>query len=78
MVEHRRDEAIVDSVVGLAQRLGLRLVAEGVENDEMAQAVAAAGIRVVQGYHYGRPEQTLRIEPFAPMLQPHAAVRSSG
>ena len=78
MVEHRRDAAIVDSVVGLAQRLGLRLIAEGVENDEMAQAVAAAGIRVVQGYHYARPEQTLRIVPFAPMLHPYAAVHSSG
>jgi EAL domain-containing protein (putative c-di-GMP-specific phosphodiesterase class I) len=78
MIEHRRDEAIVDSVVGLAQRLGPRLIAEGVENDEMAQTVAAAGIRVVQGCHYGRPAQTLRIEPFAPMLRPHAAVRSSG
>ncbi len=78
MVEHRRDAAIVDSVVGLAQRLGLRLVAEGVENDEMARAVAAAGIRVVQGYHYARPEQTLRVEAFAPIRQPHAVARSGG
>jgi len=77
MVEHRRDAAIVDSVAGLAQRLGLRLVAEGVENDEMAQAVAAAGIRVVQGYHYARPEQTLRVEPFTPIARAGPAISAT-
>lgn len=70
MIKHRRDAAIVDSVVALADRLGLRLVAEGVENEEMARAVAAAGIRVVQGYHHARPARTLRVERFAPMPQP--------
>jgi len=70
MVDQRRGAAIVDSVVGLAQRLGVRLVAEGVENAEVAEAVAAAGIRVVQGYHYARPAPTLCVDPFAPMVQP--------
>ena len=70
MVKPRRDDPIVDTVVALANRLGLRLVAEGVENDEMARAVAAIGIRVVQGYHYARPARTLRVKPFAPMAPP--------
>jgi diguanylate cyclase (GGDEF)-like protein len=74
MIKHRRDDPIVDSVVALANRLGLRLVAEGVENDEMARAVAAAGIRVVQGYHYARPARTLRVERFAPLAPPRAAL----
>ncbi len=64
MVEHRRDGAIVDSIVGLADRLGLRLIAEGVETDEMVHAVVAAGIRIVQGYHYARPAPTLQVGPF--------------
>jgi len=70
MAKHRRDAAIVDSVVGLADRLGLRLVAEGVETEAMARSAAAAGIRVAQGYHYARPMQTLRVEPFEPMCAP--------
>jgi len=69
MIEHRRDAAIVDSVVGLADRLGLRIVAEGVETEEMARAVAAAGIRVVQGYHYARPMASLSARPFSPLLR---------
>lgn len=69
MIEHRRDAAIVDSVVGLAERLGLRLVAEGVENDEMARAVAEAGIHVVQGYHFAQPTETLNIGWFCPIAE---------
>ena len=72
MMRQRRDDPFVDSVVALVNRLGLRLVAEGVENDEMARAVAAVGIRVVQGYHYARPARTLCVERFAPMAQPAA------
>lgn len=74
MIRHRRDDAIVDSIVALANRLGLRLVAEGVENEEMARAVAAAGIRVVQGYHYARPARALRVERFAAMAEPAVAL----
>ncbi|MGB3735239.1 MAG: EAL domain-containing protein [Ilumatobacter sp.] len=76
MLEHRRDVAIVDSVVGLAERLGLRLVAEGVEDEAMAHAVASAGIRIVQGYHYARPMKSLKVEPFAPIVLPGPVVLS--
>lgn len=69
MIEHRRDAAIVDSIVGLAERLDLRLVAEGVETEEMARAVATAGIRVVQGYHYARPVAAMSTAPFPPLVR---------
>lgn len=78
MIEHRRDAAIVDSVVGLADRLGLRIVAEGVENEEMARAVAGAGIRVVQGYHYARPAKSLSARPFSPILGASVPASSIG
>lgn len=70
MVEQRRDAAIVDSIVALGGRLGLRIVAEGVETEELIQAVAAAGIRVVQGYYYARPAPELAMAPFDPMVLP--------
>ena len=76
MIEHRRDAAIVDSVVGLSGRLGLRLVAEGVETDEIARAVAAAGIRVVQGYYYARPTKTLCVGRFAPISESVTAAKN--
>ena len=78
MVEHRRGSSIVDSIVGLADRLDLRLIAEGVENEEMARAVAAAGIRVVQGYHYARPALLLSLDRFAPVVQLASTASRSG
>ena len=44
------DAAICASVIDLAQRLGVRVIAEGVENEEQAAALAAMGCQVGQGF----------------------------
>lgn len=51
----RSDRAIVTAIVQMADSLGLQVVAEGVEDAEQAEALAALGCRIVQGYFYGRP-----------------------
>ncbi len=65
MIDHHRDAAIIDAVVELANRLDLRVVAEGVETAELAQAVADAGINIAQGYHYSRPTRHLHTDQFS-------------
>jgi diguanylate cyclase (GGDEF)-like protein len=50
-----RSRVIVDSTNQMAHAMGLRLVAEGVEDEEIAQLLAMLGIDVLQGYHIGRP-----------------------
>jgi diguanylate cyclase (GGDEF)-like protein len=50
-----RAAAIVRTVIDLADTLGLTVVAEGVENDETAVALASYGCNVAQGYFCGRP-----------------------
>lgn len=62
MLERPSSRAIIDSVVGLAHRLDLRVVAEGVEDEETAAAVAAAGISVAQGYLYSEPAQSAMLQ----------------
>jgi diguanylate cyclase (GGDEF)-like protein len=49
------DAAIVQSVVDLGSRLGLRTVAEGVEDAETLDRIAEYGVSVAQGYHIARP-----------------------
>jgi diguanylate cyclase (GGDEF)-like protein len=49
------DAAIVQSVVDLGGRLGLRTVAEGVEDAETLDRIAEYGVTVAQGYHIARP-----------------------
>jgi diguanylate cyclase (GGDEF)-like protein len=52
--EDERAAAIVESTVKLAHSLGLRLVAEGVEDACMLERLTAMGCDVGQGYHLGR------------------------
>jgi hypothetical protein len=47
--------AIIESVTMLAHRLGLEVVAEGVENEEELAFIRRAGCDIVQGYHFARP-----------------------
>ncbi len=50
-----RIATIVRSTVDLAHSLGLRLVAEGVEDAATLDALAALGVDDTQGYHHSRP-----------------------
>jgi diguanylate cyclase (GGDEF)-like protein len=49
------DRDIVEAVVDLAHRIGLTVVAEGVETDDVLDCLRAAGCDVAQGYLLGRP-----------------------
>jgi diguanylate cyclase len=46
---------IVSATNQLAHGLGMRTVAEGVENAEIASALAELGVDILQGYHFSRP-----------------------
>ncbi|CAN7416388.1 EAL domain-containing protein [Bosea sp. LjRoot90] len=51
----KRSGAIVEALIGIAGRLGMRLVAEGIESEGQARRLAAMGCPLGQGYHYSRP-----------------------
>jgi diguanylate cyclase (GGDEF)-like protein len=56
------DAAIVETIVGLAHHLGLRVVAEGVEDEGSRDQLVAMGCDVVQGYLLSRPLDVERLE----------------
>ncbi|MGI8575106.1 MAG: bifunctional diguanylate cyclase/phosphodiesterase [Egibacteraceae bacterium] len=56
------DSAIVGSIVGLAQELGLALVAEGVERTEQLRWLADAGYSYAQGYWFAEPLRPAEME----------------
>lgn len=47
--------AITEAIVGMANSLKLRVVAEGVETKEQLDFLASLGCHYVQGYYYSRP-----------------------
>lgn len=49
------DTAIVTAISSIAQRLGLQVVAEGVENEEQVASVRSCGCRMAQGFYFARP-----------------------
>ena len=55
MTSNARDAVIVRSTVDLGRNLGLRVVAEGVEDSLTLQELETLGCDAVQGYHISRP-----------------------
>lgn len=56
MMTDNNDYIIISTIIAMARTLGIRTVAEGVENDAQAEALLALGCDEAQGYWFGRPE----------------------
>ena len=72
------DVAIVEAVLGLGKHFGMKVVAEGVEDEEQLQFLRRQGCDIAQGYYISRPmplaeyEDWLRRWPYG-IRAPHAA-----
>ncbi|MBL7255666.1 putative bifunctional diguanylate cyclase/phosphodiesterase [Paractinoplanes lichenicola] len=55
IAENNSSRALVASTVELGHRLGLTVVAEGVEDEAAAEALREIGCDTAQGYHFARP-----------------------
>ena len=49
------DATIASTIVSLGHSLGLKVIAEGVENEGQRQALAGMGCDAYQGYYFGKP-----------------------
>lgn len=73
MTISRQDRMIVLATIRLAQSLGLRVVAEGVETEDIHNALSASGCDYAQGYLYGRPRPAEEILAALPAKTQEAA-----
>ena len=55
MLANPADMAITRAIIALGHTLGLRIVAEGVEDLATAQVLSALDCEELQGYHFSRP-----------------------
>ena len=55
MLADRDKIAIVRAILSLAQALGMKTTAEGIETNELAQTLAGLGCTYGQGYLFARP-----------------------
>jgi len=56
VLEDKKSEAVIASVLMLSQSFNVPLVAEGVETAEMAAKLREMGCDLAQGYYYSRPK----------------------
>jgi sensor c-di-GMP phosphodiesterase-like protein len=49
------NSVVLDTIIRLAQQLGLAMIAEGIESAAQESYLRAQGVQYGQGYHYARP-----------------------
>jgi len=57
--------SIITAIVAMAKELGLKIVAEGVENEAQFNYVKAIGCPTIQGYWYSRPMPAENLQAIA-------------
>lgn len=63
VLEDKKSEAVIASVLMLSQSFEVPLVAEGVETAEMAAKLREMGCDLAQGYYYSRPKRFADFSP---------------
>ena len=54
--DYPEDAAITRAVIALGKSLGLKVLAEGIEQPAQADFLRELGCNYGQGYHFGRPQ----------------------
>ncbi|POA97286.1 hypothetical protein C2134_15685 [Chromobacterium sinusclupearum] len=76
LAEDQRDLALCEAIIVMAHKLGLEVIAEGVETVEQAAILRASYCDYVQGYLYSVP---LQMEQFTALLQKnHGMILGAG
>ncbi|AZB42506.1 EAL domain-containing protein [Bacillus sp. FJAT-42376] len=55
MLSSKQDEIVIKAIIGLAENLGLQMIAEGVESQTQAAFLEAHGCHHMQGFLFSRP-----------------------
>jgi EAL domain-containing protein (putative c-di-GMP-specific phosphodiesterase class I) len=55
IVARPMDQLVVGAIVGIAQGMGKKTIAEFVTDDDTAHLLEKSGVDYAQGYHFGRP-----------------------
>lgn len=69
------DERIVNAVVQLSKGFGMKVTAEGVEDEETALMLGQLGCDYLQGFHFARPMPHSDLIEWLTQSQPRAMVR---
>lgn len=66
MVQNKSDATLTHTVIGMAHKLGLKVVAEGIEDADQLALLRVYGCDIGQGYYFTKP---LNFEQMSKHLQ---------
>jgi diguanylate cyclase (GGDEF)-like protein/PAS domain S-box-containing protein len=55
LADDANDRALVEAIIVMAHKLGIKVIAEGCETQEQLEVLQQAGCDMVQGYYYAKP-----------------------
>ncbi len=55
ITENDNDMVVVETIISMASHLGLRVIAEGVENQQQLDSLIEKGCKSFQGYYFSKP-----------------------
>jgi len=55
ILTNKEDQRIVKAMIELGHNLGMKVVAEGIENDRIADLLTSYGCDMLQGYYFAKP-----------------------
>ena len=61
--ESERDRIMIKGMVSICQHLGIDTIAEMIEGEDEAQQLSTMGVRLGQGYLFGRPQPSPNADP---------------
>ncbi|WP_196137654.1 EAL domain-containing protein [Aliikangiella sp. G2MR2-5] len=67
------DLALCEAIIVMAHKLGLKVIAEGVETEEQAELLFNAGCDFGQGYFFARPLESSQLDSFLKARQQKAS-----
>jgi EAL domain-containing protein (putative c-di-GMP-specific phosphodiesterase class I) len=70
-----QDQAIVEAIIAMSNKLGIRNIAEGVETREQLDFLQERGCNEIQGYYFHRP---LSLDALKKLLTAQAELLASG
>jgi predicted signal transduction protein with EAL and GGDEF domain len=78
MMQDSQDVAIVRTTIDLGRSLGMRVCAEGVEDQAALELLTFYGCHDAQGYHISKPLPAEQLQPFVDMLHASHAPLTHG
>lgn len=64
LLTHSKESAIVEAIIDLSHNLGLKVVAEGVENLKQAEFLSERRCDFIQGYYFAKPMSVNHLQEY--------------